>query len=526
MAQAASATLKANAAATARVISRELRIAWGRTAATWPTDWATQSSDETARVLDLTLDRRLSLDSALGRGAGPVAQLRVTLDNYDQRFSPYNSAGPLYANISGTATTPGGASVRYPRLWMTPVRLRMGFYDTGAGHEYLTVFSGLIDYPSETYGLDGEQVALVCLDRGAALLDVPASSIIHEDVQLDAWLRYLVSTRGGIATGQTLDRAFFSIPFAWLDDERLWSEVQQAAASEGGNAFFDETGEFQYRNAAWWATAADSIATTNTAIISAQYAAVRPDIDHKALATGCIVEYQPRAHGGEQIVWRSNETITVPPGSKTVEARFSYPVSILLTPASPGDWLPVSSGGLDMTAKISLDIQEQTAQRANLVFVNEAQQTVFIPKMQLRGLALIGGPQEQVDVDAAAALVPTNKPRIGGNPYIQTKGQAQLVAALIAYRNSYPRLTYHLTGVPALPWLQLGDRIGIDLQEHSGTTPISTIRYGIITSLVSSWRPDGAYLMDIEAVDVAGLYEYDNYHVLGTTNYGAGVAFV
>lgn len=526
MAQVTTPTLKANAAASARVISRELRIAWGRTASTWPTDWATQSSDETTRMLDVSLDRRLSLDSALGRGAGPVAQMRVTLDNYDQRFSPHNSAGPLYASISGTATTAGGASVRYPRLWMTPVRLRMGFYDTGAGHEYLTVFSGLIDYPSETYGLDGEQVALVCLDRGAALLDVPASSTIHEDVLIDAWLRYLVSTRGGIATGQTLDRAFFSIPFAWLDDERLWSEVQQVAASEGGTAFFDEVGAFQYRNAAWWATAPDSISTTNTAVISAQYATFRPDINHKALATGSIVEYQPRAHGGEQIAWRSNETIAVPPGWKKVEARFSYPVSVLLTPAAPGDWLPVSSGGLDMTDKISLDIQEQTAQRANLVFINDALQTVFIPKMQLRGLALIGGPQEQVDVNAAAALVPTNKPRIGGNPYIQTKGQAQLVAALVAYRNSYPRLTYHLTGVPALPWLQLGDRIGIDLQAHSGTTPISDIRYGIITSLSSSWRPDGAYLMDIEAVDVAGLFEYSNYHILGATNYGAGVAFV
>ena len=526
MAQTTTSTLKANAAASARVISRELRIAWGRTAATWPTDWATQSSDETARVLDLALDRRLSLDSALGRGAGPVAQLCVTLDNYDQRYSPYNAAGPLYANISSTATTAGGTSVRYPRLWLTPVRLRMGFYDSSAGHEYLTVFSGLIDYPSETYGLEGERVSLVCLDRGAALLDVPASSTIHEDVQIDAWLRYLVSTRGGIATGQTLDRAFFSVPFAWLDDERLWSEVQQAAASDGGVAFFDEVGAFRYRNAAWWATAADSTSTTNTAIISAQYASFSPNINHKSLATGSIVEYQPRAHGGEQIVWRSNEIITVPPGTKTIEARFSYPVSILLSPAAPGDWLPVSSGGIDMTAKISLDIQGQTAQRANLVFVNDARQTIFIPKMQLRWLALIGGPQEQVDVDAAAALVPTNKPRIGGNPYIQTKGQAQLVASLIAYRNSYPRLTHRLTGVPALPWLQLGDRIGIDLQEHSGTTPISTIRYGIITSLVSSWRPDGAYLMDIEAVDVAGLYEYDNYHVLGTTNYGAGVAFV
>ena len=37
--------LATNAAATSRAVF-ELRIAWGRT--TWPTDWATQSSDETA----------------------------------------------------------------------------------------------------------------------------------------------------------------------------------------------------------------------------------------------------------------------------------------------------------------------------------------------------------------------------------------------------------------------------------------------------------------------------------------------
>lgn len=526
MAQTASATLKTNAAAATRIISRELRIAWGRTAATWPTDWATQSTDETTRMLDFSLDRRLNLDSATGRGAGPVAQLRLTLDNYDQRFSPYNEAGALYASINGSTTTAGGITVRYPKLWMTPVRLRMGFYDSSAGHEYVTLFSGLIDQPGETYGLDGEQVTLVCLDRGAALLDVPASSAISESVPIDEWLRYLVSARGGIATGATLDRAFFSIPFAWLDDEKLWPEVQQAAAADGGYAFFDETGAFQYKNAAWWATATDSTTTTNTATISTQYATFTPSYDHKELATGSIVEYQPRAHGGEQVVWRSNETITVPPAGKTIEARFSYPVSILLTPSAPGDWLPASSGGIDMTAKIGLDIQDQTAQRANLVFVNTANQTIFIQKMQLRGLALIGGPQEQVDVDATTALVPTNKPRIGGNPYVQTKAQAQLIATLVAFRNSYPRLTHRFAGVPALPWLQLGDRIAIDIQDHSSTNPMTSDRAGIVTGLMFSWRPDGAFLMDIEAVDVAGLHEYSDYHILGTTNYGSGVAFV
>jgi hypothetical protein len=86
---------------------------------------------------------------------------------------------------------------------------------------------------------------------------------------------------------------------------------------------------------------------------------------------------------------------------------------------------------------------------------------------------------------------------------------------------SYPRLTHHFSGVPALPWLQLGDRIAVDVAE-----PVTTDRYGVITALRFSWRPDGGFLMDIDAADVAGLYEYDDYHVVGTDDYGDGVAFL
>lgn len=524
MAQTASATLKSKAAATTRVVSRELRIAWGRDGDDWPTDWATQSTDETTRLLDMGTDRRLDLMSALGQGSLPVAQMRLTLDNHDQRFSPYNEAGALYALIHDTTTTAGGTTVDYPTLYQTPVRLRMGFYDAVNGHEYVTVFSGVIDDVAESYGLSGEKLQVTCLDRGGLLLTKKASCTVTDNASIDGWIRRLVSEFGGIDTGTTLDRSFFTLDYIWLDDEGLWSEIQQAAASDGGYAFFDEVGQFHYRNAAWWITYTDS--TTSQATITVKYQDFQPAYSWRDVKTGIIVEYQPRAPGGEQVAWRSDATLAIPPEGKTVEAKFSYPITILLDPAAPGDWLPVSGGGIDLTDKISLDVQERHAQRAKLVFANSANQTAFIPKMQLRGLALIGGPQEQIDADAATALVPENKPTIGGNPYIQSKGQAQLIAAMQAYRLSYPRLVHRFTGSPALPWLQLGDRITVDVQDHDSTNPVTTARDAIITALAFNWEPEGGFLMNVEAADVAGLYEYSDYHVLGTDDYGEGKAFV
>lgn len=524
MAQTTTASLKANAAASSRIVSRELRIAWGRDGDDWPTDWATQSTDETTRLLDVSIDRRLDLLSALGQGAGPVAQMRLTLDNHDQRFSPYNEAGALYASIHGSTTTAGGVTVGYPTLYQTPVRLRLGFYDATAGHEYVTLFSGVIDEVSESYGLSGERVLVTCLDRGGLLLGKKASSTITTDAPIDGWIRRLVSEFGGIATGSAVDRAFFAIPYIWLDDEALWSEVQQAAASDGGYAFFDEVGTFHYKNAAWWLLATSS--TTSQATVTVKYQDFQPAYSWRDVRTGVIVEYQPRAPGGEQVIWRSDATITVPPEGRTIEAKFSYPATILLDPSAPGDWLPVSGGGVSLTDKVSMDVWDRFAQRARLVFKNAGYQTAFIPKMQLRGLALVGGPQEQVDVDVFAPLVPENKPTISGNPYIQTKGQAQLIATTQAYRLSYPRLVHKFSGAPALPWLQLGDRITVDVQDHAGTNPVTTARDAIVTALAFSWQPEGGFLMNVEAADVAGLFEYTDYHVLGTDDYGDKRVFV
>lgn len=508
--------IAANGAALSRTICYDLRIAWGRTADTWPSDWTTQATNENARLRDVAWDRRLALNKSLAFGQTPLATMRLTLDNHDQRFSPYNTAGALYTLISASTTSPGGETVRYPQMWQVPVRLRMGFVDATNGNELLTVFSGLIDTVDDSFGLDGDTVTLTCLDRGAALLDRKASTTVRADWRSDDIIRYLVATLGGIPVG-SIDRGTFVVPFWWLDDEGIWSEVQQIAQADGGLAFFDEYGAFQFKNAAWWATSPYSLISRAT-LDADHFQTLSPVVDYKALATKAIVEYQPRSHGGEQTIWRSDTTLVLPAGETTVQARFSYPATMIMDVAYPVDWVPVTGGGIDMHEYVSVEIANAQGQRADLVFSNSAAQTIFVPKMQLRGLVLLGGPQEQIEEVVESPLVPEKVEKISGNPYMQTRAQAQMAALLTASRMRYPRLTYKSTG-PALPWLQLGDRVTID------ATPLSSARYAIVTGLSFAWSPTAPWTMTLDSIDVAALYEYDNYHVIGSDDYGAGVAF-
>ena len=57
--------------------------------------------------------------------------------------------------------------------------------------------------------------------------------------------------------------------------------------------------------------------------------------------------------------------------------------------------------------------------------------------------------------------------------------------------------------------------------------PVTADRTAIVTGLAFSWQPDQPWLMTVDAVDYAGLFEHaGNYHIVGTDDYGAKVAFV
>lgn len=519
MSQTPPGSMATNAIATSRVPVVELYVAWGLTAKDLLTDWSTQATNETARVLEVSWSRQLDFDGPLTTGKGPAAELTVTLSNYDQRFSPFNESGAHYSKLSDDAILPDGTIIRYPRLYMTPVRLRSGF-----GSDLLSSFYGYIDDPGENYGVAGDNVTLRCLDRASALIQEKRSTILKENQRTDDWLCYMVEnlSQGVIRIDRTnVDSGLFLVPYAWLDDENVWSEVNAAAGSEAGYAFFDEAGAFCFRNAAWWATYSDSIASQFT-FTTARFADLRPRYDWRNVATGAVIEYQSRTPGGEQVVWRSNDTIIIPPGGTTVEAKYEYPVEQIYPPRLRVDWLPVGGGGMpmDVPGDVGCTLEETYAQRCTVTFTNTTHETAFVRDMQLRGRAIVGGPSEEIERDVAVPLVPANKTRPPSNPYVQTPAQASLLADFLVDRMQYPRLTYTLSGVPAIPWLQLGDRVTITASE-----PITTSRDAIITKLSFRFVPQSGFSMDVECIDAAGLFLYGGYMVIGTGELGREVVF-
>ena len=504
----AGTSLAANAAKVVRQPSIEFNIAWGRTPDTIPTNWSTQATNEYARIRSINWTRQLDMKGPLAQGSSPVAALTVELDNYDNRYSPFNSAGALYASLLASTTTAGGLTVQYPKVWQVPIQLKTGFEN-----ERVTSFTGLIDEPGESYGVNGSTVSYRCFDVGGMLLKRKFSTALRSQINTGDWITYLAQV-GGV-TALDVDHGFFYLPYAWLDDEDVYSEATKAAASEGGYFFFSETGTATFRNAAWWATRADSKTSVYTFTV-AKFTDITPGYDWKSLATGARVEYQGRQPAGEQTVWKSSGVLVVPPGLSSIEARLEYPCEEIYPPSSPMDWLPINAGGVPMLENIGVILLNQAAQRTRIAFSNLSHETAFITRMQLRGRALYGGPTEQIDRNVDVALVPANVVRISDNPYIQTLPQAALVADLSVDRMQYPRLTYRINGAPAIPWLQLGDRVTI-----TATEPITTSREAILTKLDYSWQPNGRFSMNVEAVDAAGLFQYAKFFVLGTSAYGS-----
>lgn len=498
--------LATNAAAAARTICVELLVAWGRTS--WPTDWASQATDETARLLDFSVQRQLSVDP-LQMGNSRPAGLSITLDNRDQRYSAFNTGSAITASILGSTTTAGGATVTYPKLRGSPVRLRVGYNDATNGNEFVTIFSGYIDDPqADNYGLSGDRLTLSCLDRGAELVEKRHSTVMHANRRADVWIGQVLDVLG---VARTLDRATFTLPYVWMDDETLWQECMDAAQADGGWFFVDELGVATFKAATWWATDSDSVSVQAT-ITTANIQDVGNSVDWSTLATGIVFEYTPRTPGGEQDLYRSQDVLVVPPGNKSFDVRFSYPADVGDIPKPT--WNAITSGGRRLN-DVYLTFSDTTAQRTTLNFTNNETETAFIPPFVVRGRAVMGTTAKAVEYNPTG-IAPFEKiMRVNGGPYVQTEQQADMLKVLYGDRLRYPRMTYTVNGFKAMPWLQLGDLITVNV-----TAPYSSSRNMILTGIALSWQPGAPLLQSLTGVDVLGLYEYDDYFIIGTDKYG------
>lgn len=527
MAQSIAGTdLSVTAIATDRKVAYKVEVQWDGT------NW----TDESARVLSLS--GRMSLvpgGSSRSASSGGVSNfLTVTLRNAGNRFSPNNTSSAIYDYIKD-----GG-------IHMMPIRASMGFY-SGATPETIRIFTGVIDTPRE--GTISKTVIWECQDIAAIYNEEKVSTVVSKDVRSDSFIAILCNLIGITAGDRSLDRGISAIPFAWTDEENALQQVALTAAADGGMVYMAEDGKLIFENAFHWAVVGTDHTTSQFTFSVGNFQELEPEFAPRDVYYGVIVEVSPYEEGGISLIYARDDVIVLPPGeTKDLVARLRLPSTNVSDPTAEEDYIAITAGGRRIKTGgatpvyLSDDVTitgTKYGQRVDLELANASSYTLYLIKFQLRGIPLFGAPSDEIRMETAAGYAPDERVfELRGNQFIQTWSQGDFLAQIFRDRMERPREVYHLRNVPAIPWLQRGDRVtvretgvgsakfkwsGLDDMTTGGTfTGASPLDYRVQVDGTGSpntfkWSDDGGSTWDVSAVAMTGTAQ--------TLNNGVTVTF-
>ena len=453
----------------------------------WDASWVNESA---YLILEggMSVTRDL-VDPVLGLTSmayAPLGSATLRMRNTDSRYSKSKSGSQ--ANTYGIHNKQIRASLGYSAA-------------------YEVIFTGRIVDVSEAEA--GATVTLTCHDMGEDLMRQTASSAMSTDQQTDVWIDTLAAAGGLAGADYSTEYGFFMLPYCYLESDKLLSEAQKAAASEGGVIFFDKDGVLQFWNAGHWADSRSGYAFTE-----ALYAELVPRRDYDNKYNVATVEYETRAVAESAVVYNLRRTICVPVnGTRTVTMRFRLP----LAEYESYDMAVVSGGGQDMSGDVTLSpTSPDGAQSWTVTFTNaNTRHEAFVTKFEVLGKPVEGRSAEEhvYDPNSKAGTDEERNLQIRNNYYIQQEGQALMLAEMATDRLTTEHLVVELRDVPANPLLELGDRVTLTSTLTGVSVDVLIIglrfTYGI------------AAKMTVIGVDVTNFYGYTTYFTIGSSALGA-----
>lgn len=522
MAQDVSGTsLKTTALAASRRIAYRFLVDWGDVGFGSEGSW----TDESAYVQRANGSHEAvnPLKSVAPIGRGVSDRISVTCHNPEcsgehsgLRFSPSNTNGPLYAQIGG-----GG-------IYMKRAIFEMGIYN-GATPERLRQVTGYIVDAQEDF--ESRTITFTIRDRAAdAALTQVSTNFTDVPAQTTAkdYLEHLCTLfeRDAVEAGdQQFDLGFVVTPYQWSDDETIWDEMGIVAEAQMGRIWFDKDGDLHFDDAAHFvkphSDSWDDPTTSQATFTVASFASLQPQIRYDLIFNHIVVEYQPRYLAQQQVVYSAGDIIVVRPtatyadGYVEVAAEFRYPVHTVTTPVADTDYVAVTAGGTDITSDISIAKTDYAA-RSDLQITNDnADYTAYLTKLELRGYPLLTEESSKYECEDDTSIGDYGRRtlQIRSNPYIQTHRHAQAAAEFALARFKDPVQRVRLTGVPARPWLEIGDRVTV-------TETLTDIDEDYFIESIN-WTFDGrTYKMNLSLVRAADMFAYSDYFILGTSDYG------
>jgi hypothetical protein len=461
----------------------------------WDDAWV----DETDHLLlDGGADVKRSLVDPMrglaSMGSAPLGTAAIRVRNDDGRYS---------------VTRSGSQAATYG-LYGRRVRFSLGYLAEGS-LTYQAVFTGRIVDPQHTEA--GETATLQCRDEGETLLRQTASRQMNQGAQSSSLIATYLSEGGLEVTDYSLEQGLFLVPFAYLQEDNLWTAAQRVAASEAGLLFVDRNGLVRFWNAAHF----DGLSSVAT-FAEALYGELAMRFDYENAYNVVTVSYEPRQRSETVAAFSLRRPVAVPAGGTATETfEFRWPVAEF----DSYNLTAVTGGGADITADVTVTpAQPQYAQSWEVEFANaNAVHAAYVTRFEVIGRVAEARAAETytVDPDGSAGTKAARKTAVRGNFYAQTPGQTRLLGNLLSDRMREPVLTLRLTQCPALPTLELGDRITVQGANNE------LDREAVVTGL--HWTFGPAARMDIDAVDATGLYGESGYFVVGTSELGTGKLF-
>jgi hypothetical protein len=491
-------------AVTGRLVTPRLYISW---------DGSTPV-DETANLISARGEMKLvAPGSAVMSPRGIVDTMTLTLLNRKdvstgRRFSPLNTAGPLYANITG-----GGA---YHRPVTFEVKIDAG--------SFVKVFTGVIKIPREGVPTaTGEAtITIECRSVDEQLLNLKVSTSQTKFVEnntdgvteaeiITQWLTH-ADVDWDIADTQ-IDSGMFIIPWAWLDDESVLEEIWTLAAASGGRVYANPEGKIVYENATHWL----QHSTPSETLTRDKYRDLKYRYDDGDLFSDVTVEASPRAPDDAIVMWTPENEEMVPAGATvTIVARLKYPAYTIAGVSYEG----VTLGGNNITSDVSCTYVAY-AQRVELTFTNaNATYAARLYKLQVNGQPVVGAPMLEEKRSSEAAFWTTRTKRnrsLRSNVYIQTRPHAAAIAEFLRDTHETPTLFYSITGTQGIPTRRLGDLITINDSETMSAT-----RNAYVIGIQWAYSQTG-FAQDLEAVDSASIYQHtlSEFFVINTDTMGS-----
>lgn len=473
-----------------RVVNERFRVAWD----------GSNYIDEAANLIEATGKAQFTAPgAAIVASTGMAAQMSITLRNNSRRYSVLNTGSPIYSSIQA-----GGFYLR-PCIFEIQI-------DGGA---WQRIFTGVVKEMRETVlAADLSPVVIFdCRGRDELLMNRRLSTALlrqsNEAAIITAWL-----TAAGLTGGDMLiDTGLITINEAWLDDEPITSDAWQLAAACGGRFYCNADGKFCYENAQHWLF---SPYTTSQQTYAWHYRSCSLSYKDSDLYSDVTVEANVRSVDAAGALWTPEEPITVPAGqSRTITAQFRYPAASI----SGTTWTATTAGGLNLGGAVLLSSANYYAQRAILTFSNSSAYQAVLQGLTISGVPLVGGPRHEESAASANAFW-TNRARRSrrlNNIYVQSQGQARMLAAMLKDWSELPRLFFQIQNAVGNPARRLGDRITLN---DSGA---GAAQDGFITGINWRYSLSNGFTQTLDVVAASNLYPYaatPGYFVLGTDTAG------